>query len=571
MVAGLETPTSGTITLGGKDITWEKPYRRPVNTVFQNYALFPHLDIYENVAFGLRRRKSKEVDKAVREMLDLVELETQARKKPAQLSGGQQQRVALARALINSPEVLLLDEPLGALDLKLRRAMQIEIKRIQTEVGLTFVHVTHDQEEAMTMADTIAVMNAGVIEQMGAPAELYDNPQTTFVANFLGQSNLIEGTVRGREGDVVKVDMQGSDRLHPGRPSPRQRHRRRAGLGRDPAGEGAHRRGRRVARRPRQQHPRRGRQRRQLRRGQHAVPRADAVGPGDPGLRAEHRASTAVPPGGERRHLLATGVRLPARPQPGRDRRCRQGGRGVVTAAVAAETTGASAHPEPQEHSPKRKYTGYWLLLPGALWLVVFFVLPLYSLVATSLYDPDGSVLQGYDMTWAFSNYWHALQDYWSPLLRSLVYGAVATFICLVLGYLLAYAIAFKSGRWKNLMLVLVIAPFFTSFLVRTLSWKLLLRDDGFIVNTLQFLHIVGADGRLLATPVAVIAGLVYNFLPFMVLPLFASIDKIDHRLIEASSDLYSRPVVGFFKVTWPLSLPGRGLRHAADLHPGRR
>jgi len=210
MVAGLETPTSGTITLSGKDITWEKPYRRPVNTVFQNYALFPHLDIYENVAFGLRRRKSKEVDKAVREMLDLVELDTQARKKPAQLSGGQQQRVALARALINSPEVLLLDEPLGALDLKLRRAMQIEIKRIQTEVGLTFVHVTHDQEEAMTMADTIAVMNAGVIEQMGAPAELYDNPQTTFVANFLGQSNLIEGTVRGREGDVVKVDMQGT-------------------------------------------------------------------------------------------------------------------------------------------------------------------------------------------------------------------------------------------------------------------------------------------------------------------------------------------------------------------------
>jgi spermidine/putrescine transport system permease protein len=166
-------------------------------------------------------------------------------------------------------------------------------------------------------------------------------------------------------------------------------------------------------------------------------------------------------------------------------------------------------------------------------------------------------VLQGYNMSWAFSNYGHALQDYWQPLVRSLLYGAIATLICLVLGYLLAYAIAFKSGRWKNLMLVLVIAPFFTSFLVRTLSWKLLLRDDGFIVNALQFVHIVGSDGRLLATPVAVIAGLVYNFLPFMVLPLFASIDKIDHRLIEASSDLYSRPMVGFFKVTWPLSLPG--------------
>ncbi|MCX6397535.1 MAG: ABC transporter ATP-binding protein [Propionibacteriales bacterium] len=220
MVAGLETPTSGSIHLGDLDVTYEKPYRRPVNTVFQNYALFPHLDIYENVAFGLRRRRSKEVDQQVNDMLDLVELTSQARKKPPQLSGGQQQRVALARALINKPEVLLLDEPLGALDLKLRRSMQLEIKRIQTEVGLTFVHVTHDQEEAMTMADTIAVMNSGVIEQMGSPSELYENPATTFVANFLGQSNLIAGEIVGREGDVVKVEMQGTivsielDRAH---------------------------------------------------------------------------------------------------------------------------------------------------------------------------------------------------------------------------------------------------------------------------------------------------------------------------------------------------------------------
>jgi len=209
MVAGLETPSSGTITLSGNDITWTKPYQRPVNTVFQSYALFPHLDIYENVAFGLRRRKKGDVDTQVREMLDLVELGSQARKKPAQLSGGQQQRVALARALINSPDVLLLDEPLGALDLKLRRSMQIEIKRIQTEVGRTFIHVTHDQEEAMTMADTVAVMNAGRIEQMGAPSELYENPRSTFVANFLGQSNLIEGTVQSRAADIVTVDMHG--------------------------------------------------------------------------------------------------------------------------------------------------------------------------------------------------------------------------------------------------------------------------------------------------------------------------------------------------------------------------
>jgi spermidine/putrescine transport system ATP-binding protein len=209
MVAGLETPTSGTIQLGSKDITFEKPYRRPVNTVFQNYALFPHIDIFENVAFGPRRRKAQGVDAEVNRMLELVELTSQARKMPAQLSGGQQQRVALARALINKPEVLLLDEPLGALDLKLRRQMQIELKRIQTEVGITFIHVTHDQEEAMTMADTIAVMNAGLIEQMGAPDELYENPRTTFVANFLGQSNLIAGRIQSRDGDLTKVDMHG--------------------------------------------------------------------------------------------------------------------------------------------------------------------------------------------------------------------------------------------------------------------------------------------------------------------------------------------------------------------------
>jgi len=201
--------------------------------------------------------------------------------------------------------------------------------------------------------------------------------------------------------------------------------------------------------------------------------------------------------------------------------------------------------------------TGYLLLLPAAIWLGIFFVIPFYSLVATSLFDPSGSDSKGYEMTYHFANYWHVIQDYWQPLVRSLVYGAIATAICLVLGYVLAYAIAFKAGRWKNLMLVLVIAPFFTSFLVRTLSWKLILADDGYVVDALQFLHLLGEDGRLLATPVAVVAGLSYNFLPFMVLPLFASIDKIDHRLIEAANDLYASPFVGFFKVTWPLSLPG--------------
>ncbi|MFE0044516.1 ABC transporter ATP-binding protein [Streptomyces albireticuli] len=203
MIAGLEDPSTGTVRLGGEDVTGLPPYKRPVNTVFQSYALFPHLDIYENVAFGLRRRGVKSVKKQVGDMLDLVQLGDFARRKPQQLSGGQQQRVAVARALINHPQVLLLDEPLGALDLKLRRQMQLELKRIQTEVGITFVHVTHDQEEAMTMADTVAVMNGGRVEQMGAPADLYDTPRTTFVANFLGTSNLITADVLDTSGDDI--------------------------------------------------------------------------------------------------------------------------------------------------------------------------------------------------------------------------------------------------------------------------------------------------------------------------------------------------------------------------------
>ncbi len=207
MVAGLDQPTRGRILIGDTDLTGSRPYERPVNTVFQSYALFPHLTIRENVAFGPKRRGLPDALKLADDALDLVQLPHLASRKPAQLSGGQQQRVAVARALVNRPEVLLLDEPLGALDLKLRRQMQVELKRIQTEVGLTFIHVTHDQEEAMTMADTVAVMNHGRIEQMGPPVEMYDLPKTAFVANFVGQSNLGVGPITGTDGDFLVAQV----------------------------------------------------------------------------------------------------------------------------------------------------------------------------------------------------------------------------------------------------------------------------------------------------------------------------------------------------------------------------
>ena len=203
MIGGFELPTGGKILLRDRDVTMEPPDKRPVNMVFQSYALFPHLDVGENVAFGLKRRKVEkgEITQRVGEALDLVRLGDYARRKPNQLSGGQQQRVALARALVNRPNVLLLDEPLGALDLKLRRQLQIELKRIQVEVGITFVYVTHDQEEALTMSDRIAVMHAGKVEQLGTPEELYERPATRFVADFIGTTNLLRGRIEG-EGSV---------------------------------------------------------------------------------------------------------------------------------------------------------------------------------------------------------------------------------------------------------------------------------------------------------------------------------------------------------------------------------
>ena len=206
MLGGFEEPSEGTIYLGEQDVTGLPPYWRDVNTVFQSYALFPHLSIFENVAFGLRRKRvgRAEVRTRVGDALELVDLAGYGERRPRQLSGGQAQRVALARALVNRPRVLLLDEPLGALDLKLRKQMQLELKRIQHEVGITFVHVTHDQDEAMTMADRIAVMNRGKIEQLGPPTELYERPATAFVAGFLGVSNLLAGVVAGE--DRVRLD-----------------------------------------------------------------------------------------------------------------------------------------------------------------------------------------------------------------------------------------------------------------------------------------------------------------------------------------------------------------------------
>ncbi|MEU6588105.1 ABC transporter permease [Streptomyces sp. NPDC046881] len=220
---------------------------------------------------------------------------------------------------------------------------------------------------------------------------------------------------------------------------------------------------------------------------------------------------------------------------------------------------------EPARKAPRRRgrFTPYWLLLPGMLWLIVFFALPMLYQASTSV--QQGSLEEGYKVTWHFATYWDALSAYWPQFLRSVFYAAAATVLCLLLGYPLAYLIAFRAGRWRNLIMILVIAPFFTSFLIRTLAWKTILADNGVVVHTLNSLHVLDltnwlgwtAGDRVLATPLAVVCGLTYNFLPFMILPLYTSLERIDGRLHEAAGDLYARPWTTFRKVTFPLSMPG--------------
>ena len=582
MIAGLEEPTSGTVHLGDQDVTALPPYKRPVNTVFQSYALFPHLDIFENVAFGLRRRGIKSVKKQVEEMLDLVQLGEQARKKPHQLSGGQQQRVAVARALINHPKVLLLDEPLGALDLKLRRQMQLELKRIQTEVGITFVHVTHDQEEAMTMADTVAVMNAGRVEQLGSPADLYENPRTTFVANFLGTSNLIEAEVDSRSGDDIVLQRgRRQARSCPRRAVPRPRTTGGKVLRRRPPGEDRPHPRRRRGRDTRgpQPHHRQDR-RRQLHRRLHAVRHRQPRLPATFEVYAQNIDRDArLVPGAEvvlhwnPAHTFGLDAELQDI-DAGSSRKRRPPDADAHRGATAARPAGARRRSRPARRG---RWTPYWLLLPGILWLVVFFALPMIYQASTSV--QTGSLEEGYKVTWHFATYWDALAEYWPQFLRSVLYAGSATILCLLLGYPLAYLIAFRAGRWRNLIMILVIAPFFTSFLIRTLAWKTILADGGPVVGALNTLHVLDVTSwlgwtsgdRVLATPLAVVCGLTYNFLPFMILPLYTSLERIDGRLHEAAGDLYAQAAHHLPQGHLPAVDAGRRLRHPADLHPGGR
>ncbi len=452
--------------------------------------------------------------------------------------------------------MLLLDEPLGALDLKLRRQMQIELKRIQTEVGITFVHVTHDQEEAMTMADTVAVMNEGVIEQMGEPADLYENPRDHLRRQL--PRPVQPGGRRGRRHRGRRPRRRPARHACPGdRAAGRHLDQGDVLLGVRPEkmllGASGH-----PAPTPGQQLRHRGRvtdvsfigvSTQYLVRmpwGQELMVFAQNTGAD----RSVRRATRSTCTGGPSTPSCST---PPRTPPPGLDARTRADDR-------QRRPPPASAVPTKDGAKEKRKgLFGYLLLLPGSVWLLIFFVVPLVTLVSTSLYDPSGSLETGYADDRLLAEL-HARRSRTTATRSSAPWCTPrsATVPCMLLGYPLAYAIAFKAGRWKNLMLVAVIAPFFTvvpgahAVVAAAPRRQRPRRQHAAVRCTCSV-----TDGRLLATPIAVVTGLTYNFLPFMVLPLYASLEKIDHRLIEAGADLYATPLTTFRKVTLPLSMPG--------------
>ena len=546
MLAGFETPDEGSILLDGKDIAQVLPHQRPVNMMFQNYALFPHLSVRDNIAFGLKRAGMARADIAARvaEMVALVKLEGLEKRKPDQLSGGQKQRVALARSLARRPRLLLLDEPLAALDKKLRESTQFELIELQRRLGMTFVIVTHDQEEAMTVADRIGVMDAGRLEQVATPRQLYEEPVSRWVAEFVGDVNIFEGQPASEEAGRLMISTRDAGTIavaEPRQPFSKTRHLRR-----DPPREGkivAPRPGCRRGRLACDQPARRRRHRRQLSRRRHQLQ-------GEAGFR-RGIAFVDGQYGADRYRCLSC---EPARGRLVHARRLR--GAGTMSA--------------------RRIFTRPARLAAIApyVWMVLFFLVPFgfvlkISLSQTAIAQPP--YLPVFDLTQGFAalrsafaalsldNFRLLVSDdlYVLSYLRSLVVAAVSTSILLLVGYPVAYGMARLPKRWQPVAMMLVIVPFWTSFLIRIYAWINILQHDGLLNKILLALHLVSVPVVWLSTDSAMYLGIVYSYLPFMILPLYATLAKMEPALLEAAADLGSSPRQAFWLVTFPLSLPG--------------
>ncbi len=560
MLAGFEQPTSGRILIDGVDMTDVPPYERPVNLMFQSYALFPHMTVAQNVGYGLKKEgvPAARIRERVAEMLALVKLEPLAGRKPDKLSGGEKQRVALARALVKRPKLLLLDEPLAALDKKLREHTQFELSNLQYQLGTTFVVVTHDQDEAMTLAGRIAVMAQGRIAQVGTPGEVYEYPANRYVADFVGNINLIDASRDGRRErspcrcaakrspPISRRCRRNAPRLHTPicvavRPEKITISRQRAG------GDGSQRAqgrglGPGILRRP------------------VAVSRAPAERRGAPGERAEPASLGESDRGVGRRGLPFVGRgQHDAAARMSDDDAHRSAMRAQTLAAAggdAALRLAAPVLPDAVPDHPEDQRRRALVAQPPF----------------TPLFEWGERGIEGLRVT--FENYAFLFQDgyYGIIYLSSLKMAAIGTLLCLLLGYPMAYYIARQPARRRQILLLAVILPFWISFLLRVYAWIGLLNNKGVINDLLMGAGVIDEPLTMLYNDFAVYLGIVYSYLPFMILPLYANLERLDLDLLDAAADLGAKRWQAFVDVTLPLVAARHHRWLPAGVHPrGRR
>ena len=532
MIGGFTLPTSGRILIGGQDVSHLPPYARPVNTVFQDYALFPHMNIRDNVAYGLMVQGVEKAQRHARaeQMLDLVRLSGVGARRPGQLSGGQRQRVALARALINQPQVLLLDEPLGALDLKLREQMQTELKALQRQLGITFLFITHDQHEALSMSDRIGVFNNGRLEQVGAPQAIYNRPATRFVAEFVGAANVFDGA-RAREIAGVDSVMLRPERIRLG-----------------------------------------------------AAPQARLSGAVIDAQYFGSFSRVRVDWAGEAVSVDLNPELHPELPTPGDTVHLHWQADAVhplQTAGARTMSVALTAAPQPMPRAGALRwlsdllYTRRGLLLaallgPPLLWFGVVYLGSLFALLANSFFTLDefSGVVDRSQLS--LNNF----REMTSPanvdvVLRTVLMAVSVTLACGLIAFPIAYYMArYARGPQKALLYIAVMLPLWSSYLVRLYAWKLLLAKEGAISWVLAEVHMTWLLDALLSTPgiggnslsfsrLGTFIVFVYMWLPFMILPIQAAIERIPGSLLEASSDLGARSGTTFWQVIFPLAMPG--------------
>ena len=529
LIAGFEQPDEGHIEIFGETAEGMPPYKRNVNTVFQDYALFPHMTVGENVAYGLR---IKGVPRAERETkakkaLAMVKLAGYEDRRPAQLSGGQRQRVALARALVNGPKVLLLDEPLGALDLKLREQMQEELKALQKELGITFVFVTHDQGEALSMADRVAVFNEGKIVQVGVPDDVYERPRSRFVADFVGSSNVLSPEFASRHGGAAKWTSLKPEKI-----------------GVFPAGkkvgDGQSHADGEI----------------KMISYQGAVTRF-SVATGHTRLSAE------MPAGGP--NLKARRQRAPDLAKIGDGHH----GGGRVSHVATVERESGISDKISDIFFARPKLLTLLLLLPPLLWIGIVYVGSLFALLLQSFYSLDdysGLIVREFTL----STYAQLLEEAnIQIIIRTVSMAALVTLACAVIAFPIAYYAARYARGWtKALFYLAVMMPLWSSYLVKVYAWKLILAKEGILTWLAKGLHLSWLIDGILALPV--IGGpslsfsyigtflvFVYIWIPYMILPTQAALERVPINYIEASADLGAEPKQTFWTVIFPLALPG--------------